>query len=112
MSLSILGIFLVALISFLGHFLFSIYFRLYVSVRIHHPLFSTFMELSLFLIIDSSVTKLLLVAFGTIERNPGPNQLKFATWNIDSLLTRDGIKKSMLEGLDSCHKFNIIGLCE
>ena len=111
-SLSILGIFLVALIIFLGHFLFSIYFRLYVSVRIHHPLFSTFMELSLFLIIDSSVTKLLLVAFGTIERNPGPNQLKFATWNIDSLLTRDGIKKSMLEGLDSCHKFDIIGLCE
>ena len=57
------------------------------------------MDLSLFLIIDSSVTKLLLVAFGTIERNPGPNNhLKFATWNIDSLLTRDGIKKSMIEG--------------
>ena len=70
------------------------------------------MELSLFLIIDSSVTKLLLVAFGTIERNPGPNHLKFATWNIDSLLTRDGIKKSTIEGLDSCHKFDIFGICE
>ena len=81
------------------------------SLQVLH-LLSTFMELSLFLIIDSSVTKLLLVAFGTIERNPGPNHLKFATWNIDSLLTRDGIKKSTIEGLDSCHKFDIFGICE
>ena len=90
-SLSALGIFVVAFLLvniFLGHFLFSICFRLYVSIRVHHPLFSTFMDLSLFLIIDLSVTKLLLVAFGTIERNPGPNHLKFGTWNIDSLLTR------------------------
>ena len=71
------------------------------------------MDLSLFLIVKLSANKLLLVTFGTIERNPGPNNhLKFGTWNIDSLLTRDEIKKSMIEGLDSCHKFDIFGVCE
>ena len=115
-SLSALGILLVLLLLlniFLGHFLFSICSRSYVSIRNHHPLFSTFMDLTLFVMVESSVIKLMLVTFGTIERNPGPNNhLKFATWNIDSLLTRDGIKKSMIEGLDSCHKFDMFGVCE
>ena len=26
--------------------------------------------------------------------------------------TRDGIKKSMIERLDSCHKFDLFGICE
>ena len=115
-SLSVLGILLIVFLFaniFLGHFLFSICSRFYVFIRIHHPFFSTIIELSLFLILEPTITRLLLVTFGTIERNPGPkNYLKFATWNIDSLLTRDGIKKSMIEGLDSCHKFDIFGICE
>ena len=72
-----------------------------------------FFELSFFLIVETTVAKILLVAFGTIERNPGPyNNLKFATWNVDSLLTRVGSKKSMIEGLDSCHHFDLFGICE
>merc|ERR1711864_24763 len=56
---------------------------------------------------------MLLVAFGCVESNPGPqNHLKFATWNVESLLKRDGSKKSMIEGLDSCHNYDIFGICE
>ena len=81
------------------------------SKKCHIPLH--FFELSFFLIIETTIARIFLVAFGTIERNPGPNHnLKFATWNVDSLLTREGSKKSMIEGLDSCHQFDIFGLCE
>ena len=63
-----------------------------------------------------SVIIILLVTFGTVETNPGPspcdNKLHFSFWNVDSLLARDGVKKSFIEGLDSCHHFDIFGVCE
>ena len=115
-SLTLLGIFLFVLVLaslLLGHFLFSICSRIYVDKRANHPLFFSFLELSLFAFIESTIIRLLLVSIGNIERNPGPNNnLKFATWNLDSLLTRDGIKKSLIEGLDSHHKFDVFGVCE
>ena len=95
---------------FLEYFLFSL--CSITRARKRHIPFYNFLELSFFLIFETTIIKILLVTFGTIERNPGPNHLKFATWNVDSLLTREGSKKSMIEGLDSCHKFDILGLCE
>ena len=97
---------------FLEHFLFSMYSINYTKKNRFLVSFFHFFELSFFLIVHSTVIKIFLVAFGTIERNPGPNHLKFGIWNVDSLLARDGSKKSMIEGLDSCHKFDIFGLCE
>ena len=83
--------------------------RLRVPSSARYTLFLHFSELTFFLIIETIVARLLLVAFGTIERNPGPRHLKFAMWNVGSLLTREGSKKSLIEGLDSCHQFDIIG---
>ena len=97
---------------FLEYFLFSLCSFNCARKKRHLSSFYNFFELSFFLIFETTVIKILLVTFGTIESNPGPNHLKFATWNVDSLLTREGSKKSMIEGLDSCHKFDIIGLCE
>ena len=115
LSLTVLAIFLilaVIAILFLNNFLFSMCSIKFRGKNRYTSLFH-FFELSFFLIVETTVAKILLVAFGTIERNPGPhNHLKFATWNVDSLLTREGSKKSMIEGLDSCHKFDILGLCE
>lgn len=95
--------------------LYSIFVTGNVNGRIP-PIFVHFFELSLFLIVYSTVTNLLLTTFGTIERNPGPisscNKVKFATWNVDSLLARDGSKISIIEGLDACHNFDMFGICE
>ena len=114
-SLTVLALLLVLsffAVLFFQNFLFSMCSTKFRSKNKHIPLFH-FFELSFFLIIETIVAKILLVAFGTIERNPGPNNyLKFATWNVDSLLTREGSKISMIEGLDSCHHFDILGLCE
>ena len=54
-SLSVLGIVLIVFLFaniFLGLFLFSICSHFYVLIRIHHPFFSTIIELSLFLILE------------------------------------------------------------
>ena len=76
--------------------------------------FIIFFELSLFSIILSSVAILLLTSSGTVEINPGPSlcKINFATWNLNSLLTRDGSKKDVIEGLDACYSFDIFGICE
>ena len=63
----------------------------------------------------SLIARCLLHQAGDIEKNPGPSPpklLSFATWNIDSLLARDGVKKSYIECLQSLHNFDIFGLCE
>ena len=106
-------LFFIFAVLFIEHFLFSLCSIRYTRKNLFLvPLFN-FFELSFFLIIQSSIIKLLLTTFGTIERNPGPNNhLKFGMWNVDSLLAREGSKKSMIEGLDSCHEFDIFGLCE
>ena len=104
-GLALLSLFLAFSIQ---HFLVSV-----LRSKTHHSCLLQFFELSFFLIIETIVAKKFLVTFGTIERNPGPiNHLKFATWNVDSLLTREGSKKSMIEGLDSCHHFDLFGICE
>ena len=56
----------------------------------------------------------LLTSFGTVEKNPGPpiNNINFGVWNLDSLLARDGVKKSFIEGLDSSYNFDLFGVCE
>ena len=111
MALSVLAFCIFFTTVFVHKFIFSIC-RLRAPSSARYTLFLHFSELTFFLIIETIVARLLLVAFGTIERNPGPPHLKFATWNVDSLLTREGSKKSLIEGLDSCHQFDIIGLCE
>ena len=74
----------------------------------------TFLEISRYSIIFSFIILMLLTTTGTIETNPGPpvNKLNFAVWNLDSLLARDGVKKSVIEGLDSSYNFDIFGVCE
>ena len=65
------------------------------------------------LFIFASLNKTLLLRAG-IEINPGPPppRLSFATFNIDSLLARDGCKLPLIEGIDSVYKFDIFGICE
>jgi exonuclease III len=66
---------------------------------------------------STTVALILLTSFGHVETNPGPtststNKLTFGVWNLDSLLARDGIKKTFIEGIDSFHQFDIFGICE
>ena len=48
------------------------------------------------------------------QQHPGPkcSNLSFATWNIDSLLARDGAKKPFLESIQNLHQFDLFGICE
>ena len=62
----------------------------------------------------SSVIKILLIRAG-LETNPGPvspPRFTFGTWNLDSLLARDGSKLAAIESLDSIHHFDVLGVCE
>ena len=68
----------------------------------------------LWLHIFSSINRILLIKAG-IETNPGPAhspRFSFATFNIDSLLARDGCKLSTIESIDSVYKFDLFGICE
>ena len=52
---------------------------------------------------------------GGLEINPGPKsppKFSFATFNLDSILARDGCKLTTIEGIDSLYKFDIFGICE
>ena len=73
-----------------------------------------FFELSLFIKSISTIIMMLLTAFGTVEKNPGPliNKINLGVWNLDSLLARDGVKKTFIEGLDSSYNFDLFGVCE
>lgn len=55
----------------------------------------------------------LLINSGCVETNPGPdNKISFGVWNLDSLLTRDKHKISLIEGINSVSKFDIFGVVE
>ena len=63
----------------------------------------------------SIIIRSLLLQSGNVEPNPGPptpKLLSFGVWNVDSLLTRDGVKKSYIESLQSVNKFDLFGICE
>jgi hypothetical protein len=63
----------------------------------------------------SLVTRSLLIRSGSVHVNPGPRGnrvLSFATWNVNSLLAREGVKKSYIEAEDSLRNFDIFGVCE
>jgi hypothetical protein len=78
--------------------------------------FIHFCEASRITLASTTVIIIFLMTFGTVETNPGPTpydgKLHFGFWNLDSLLARNGVKKSFIEGLDSCHHFDIFGICE
>ena len=61
-----------------------------------------------------SLINIMLLLISGIERNPGPilPRFSFATWNLDSILAREGCKLSSIEGLDSVYKFDIFGIVE
>ena len=68
----------------------------------------------LWLHIFSLINRMLLLKAG-IETNPGPSsppRFSFATFNIDSLLARDGSKLASIECIDSVYKFDLFGICE
>ena len=63
----------------------------------------------------SLVLRLLLLQSGDVEPNPGPPSpklLSFAVWNVDSLLARDNVKKSLIESIQSINNFDMFGICE
>ena len=64
----------------------------------------------------SLINRILLLRSG-VEVNPGPASpptrlLSFATWNIDSIVAREGAKKSLVESLQSVYDFHLFGICE
>ena len=65
------------------------------------------------LFIFSLINRLLLLISG-LESNPGPQPPKFsfATFNVDSLLARDGCKLASIEAIDSVYKFDLFGISE
>ena len=77
-------------------------------------LLALFMLLTLNSSFISIITLSLLIQSG-IEPNPGPSPpklLSFGVWNDDSLLAREGVKKTYIESLQAVHNFDIVGLCE
>ena len=57
----------------------------------------------------------MLLIIAGIEQNHGPKpppRLSVATFNIDSLLARDGCKLAAIESIDSTYKFDLFGVCE
>ena len=63
----------------------------------------------------SIIIRLLILQSGNVEPNPGPPSpklLSFGVWNVDSLLTRDGVKQSYIESIQSINNFDLFGLCE
>ena len=65
-------------------------------------------------VIFCGLIKILIIMSGDVHVNPGPklNKFKFATWNADSLLSREKCKLDYISALDSVHKFDIFGVCE
>ena len=56
---------------------------------------------------------MLLVVSGCVETNPGPDsKINFGVWNLDSLLTRDKHKVSLIEGINSVNRFDLFGVVE
>ena len=82
-------------------------FCYHLSLCISHLISSILLDR----LILSLIIKILLLRAG-IEPNPGPipRKLNFAFWNLDSLLARDGHKISVIEGLNSNYKFDIVGV--
>ena len=62
----------------------------------------------------SKVTQILLVHYGCVETNPGPDtsNICFGVWNLDSLLARDKHKINIIEGLNTFHRFELFGVVE
>ena len=64
--------------------------------------------------------RFLLILSGSVERNPGPprasknmnGRIRFAHWNVNSLLARNGDKIRQIEALQSVEKFDVFGLSE
>ena len=64
--------------------------------------------------IHQAYIEFLILLSGNIHTNPGPrnNSFKFATWNVDSILSREKCKLNYISAIDSVHKFDIFGVCE
>ena len=71
-------------------------------------------SITFFLILLSGLIFILLLISGNVHLNPGPgqNKIKFATWNVDSLLSRDKCKINYINALDSVYNFDIFCVCE
>ena len=65
-------------------------------------------------LLAAMVTQILLVNFGCVETNPGPDtsNICFGVWNLDSLLARDKHKINIIEGLNTFHRFDLFGVVE
>lgn len=70
--------------------------------------------LMIYNLLEAIITQILLISFGCVESNPGPDNSKinFGVWNLDSLLARDGHKINVIEGLQSLYSFDLFGVVE
>ena len=61
---------------------------------------------------------LLVLCHGDIESNPGPKKsgncqpLKFCLWNLNSILSENCLKVSLLKSFNALHNYNFICLSE
>ena len=62
----------------------------------------------------SLLMRMLLLRSGNVKSNPGPrpNSFSIGCWNVDSLLSRESVKKDYLESIQSIHHFDLFGICE
>ena len=60
------------------------------------------------------LVRLLLLVAGDVHRHPGPNHnsLKFCHWNLNSILTRDKIKISLIETYNSIFHYDIFAISD
>ena len=63
---------------------------------------------------EPRLARLLLLAAGDVHSHPGPNHnsLKFCHWNLNSILTRDKIKISLIEAYNSIFNYDLFAISE
>ena len=49
---------------------------------------------------------------GGVETNPGPDALSFCSWNLNSIISHDFLRISLLEAYNSVFSYDLIGIVE
>ena len=64
------------------------------------------------LILAESYVSLKIILAGDIHPHPGHNSLKFCHWNLNSILTRNKIKISLIEAYNSVFYYDLFAISE
>ena len=98
---------------FLSFFLMAIAFFVIKKYRVKSPIFS--LKLCFFALVCYPMSlRFLLLLAGDIHPNPGPlrGKLRLGHWNLNSLLTRNKSKISLIEALQATENFDLFGISE